>query len=89
MVLQNYVILQPGVPARLHFTDHDIQVVTVTDPTTGKPTPKNRLVFHVDELNGQKVISQYSTLSQKHAADFAPQTHFTKNNSFLCDRYIF
>ena len=72
MVLQNYVILTPGVPARLHFTEHHLQVVTVTDPVTGRPTPKNRLVFQVDELNNQPVVSQYSTLSQKHAADFAP-----------------
>ena len=72
MVLQNYVILQPGVPARLHFTSHRIFAKTITDPGTGRPKPVNALEFQVDELNGQPVVSAYSTISQKHAQDFAP-----------------
>lgn len=72
MVLQNYVILQPGVPARLHFTDHQIQVRTITDPITGRGKPVQALVFTVDELDGKPVAASYSTVSQKHAADFAP-----------------
>ena len=72
MVLQNYVILQPGVPARLHFTSHQVRVKTITDPQTGRAKQVQALELTVDELNGRGVVSTYSTLSQKHAQDFAP-----------------
>ena len=71
MVLQNYVILETGRPARLHFTAHDIVPKTITDPLLGRPKGVSALVFQVDELNGRPVTAQYSTLSQKHANDFA------------------
>lgn len=72
MVLQNYVILQPGVPARVHFTDHRIINKTVTDPVSQKAKPLQALEFDVDELDGRPVAAVYSTVSQKHANDFAP-----------------
>jgi len=72
MVLQNYVILQPDKPARMHFTDHQIIVKTITDPVTGRGKQVNTLVFSVDELEGRPVVASYSVISQKHSADFAP-----------------
>jgi len=72
MVLQNYVILEPGVPARLHFTDHRIMTKTITDPITGEGVIRRTLVFDVDELNGEKVAAQYSIMSEKHASQFEP-----------------
>lgn len=71
MVLQNYVILQPGVPARLHFLSHQVVVKTIADPVTGRDKRVQSLQFEVDELNGKAVVSAYSTISQKHAQDFA------------------
>ena len=71
MVLENYVMLETGVPARVHFTDHVIQARTVTDPITGGPTTRNVLVFDVDELNGRKVAAKYSIMAEKHAGQFS------------------
>jgi len=61
MVLQNYVILQEGIPARLHFFDHAIEKITITDQMTGEPAIRRRLVFEVDKLNHEPVASKYST----------------------------
>lgn len=72
MVLENYVILETGVPARVHFTDHAIQRRTTTDPLTGEPTTRNVLVFEVDELNGRAVFAKYSIMAEKHAGQFKP-----------------
>jgi hypothetical protein len=72
MVLQNYVILETGRPARLHFRDHHIEPRTITDPLTRQPGSRNVLVFEVDELNGAPVAARYSTMSEKHAGQFAP-----------------
>ncbi len=70
--MQNYVVLMPGVPARLHFYDHDLVARTITDPLTRKQKSVTTLVFQVDELDGKPAVGQYSTLSQKHYADFQP-----------------
>lgn len=72
MVLQNYVLLTPGVPARVHFLSHQVIVKTISDPVTGRDKRVQALQFEVDELNGRPVVSSYSTVSQKHAQDFAP-----------------
>jgi len=72
MVLQNYVILTEGVPARLHFTDHEIQSREITDPLTGRGKTVRALVFHVDRLDNREVDAHYSTISEKHAMAFAP-----------------
>jgi hypothetical protein len=72
MVLQNYVILEDGKPARLHFTDHTIEKRTVTDPNTGRPGIRNVLVFNVDRLDGRAVDARYSTMAEKLAAQFEP-----------------
>jgi len=72
MVLENYVILETGVPARLHFTDHVIQRRTVTDPLTGEPATRNVLVFDVDRVGVREVAAKYSIMAEKHVGQFAP-----------------
>lgn len=72
MVMQNYVVLSPGVPARLHFADHDLVRKTLNDPATGRPKELTSLVFQVDQINGQPAAGQYSIVSQKHSNDFGP-----------------
>jgi len=72
MVLENYVILQTGVPGRLHFTDHVIMARTITDPITGGPTRRNVLIFEVDQFNGKEVAAKYSIMAEKHAGQFEP-----------------
>ena len=67
MVLMNYVILEPGVAARLHFTSHVIERRTVTDPQTLTPSSRNVLVFDVDRLNGREVAAKYSIMAETHA----------------------
>ena len=71
MVLENYVILETGIPARLHFYDHAIQKRTITDPITGGATTRQVLVLEVDRLNGREVAAKYSTMAEKHAGQFS------------------
>lgn len=71
-VLENYVMLETGIPTRLHFTDHAIRRRTIADPSTGAPTSRNALVFDVDRMDGRAVVAKYSTLSEKHAAQLEP-----------------
>ena len=71
MVLENYVILQDRVPARLHFTDHRIERRTITDPDTGRPGLRNVLVLEVDRLDGRPVAARLSTMASKLADQFA------------------
>lgn len=72
MVLQNYVILQPGIPSRVHFSDHVIEARTITDPITRGPATRNVLVFDVDSLEGKFVTAKYSVMAEKHANQFQP-----------------
>jgi hypothetical protein len=71
-VLQNYVMLETGVPTRVHFTDHHIERRTITDPVTGQPASRNVLVFNVDRMDGRPVDALYSVMAEKHAAQFEP-----------------
>lgn len=71
-VLENYVILETGIPTRLHFTDHRIQRRTITDSITGEPGSRNVLVLDVDRMDGRPVTAKYSTMSEKHATQFEP-----------------
>ncbi len=71
MPLQNYVIFQNGIPERLHFTDHVLEQITITDPVTQRAAPRNRLTMTVDEINGTKtgrgglpIIAKLSVLAE-------------------------
>lgn len=72
MVLQNNVILQNDVPAKMYFTDHVVIPRTITDPATGRPGIRNVLEFDVDMLNDRPVSAKFSTMAEKLATEFAP-----------------
>lgn len=80
MPLGNIVILQPGVPERMHFSDHFKGPRDITDNRTGQPTVREVLEFDVDELNGQKVSAKYSILAEKHFAQMEP---YLKDRAYL------
>jgi len=69
--IENYVILKPGIPVTLHFSDHGIVKRPITDPVRHVGVTRESLMFYVDEVDGAKVDLVYSVLSQKHAAEFA------------------
>lgn len=70
-VLENYVMLENGIPTRLHFIDHMITSRVIYDPITNQPATRKVLVFDVDEMDSRKVVAKYSTMSEKHANQFA------------------
>ncbi|MBA7582280.1 hypothetical protein ES708_24208 [subsurface metagenome] len=71
-LLMNYVALVPGVPTRMHFTDHYYIDREIADKETGKPKTIKSLVFWVDELQGEDCARTFSVLSQKLAAHLEP-----------------
>ena len=86
MVLQNYVILSQGVPARLHFYDHTIVPRTITDPVTLKPAARQSLVMEVDELDGRTVAAKFSIMAEKLAAvlgPYLPDKSYTSKNFII------
>lgn len=72
MPLGNWIMLDTGETGRFHFTDHSIQNRTITDPITGGATSRNTLVLEVDEFDGKAVAAKYSTMAEKHFAQFEP-----------------
>lgn len=71
-LLMNYIALVPGMPTRMHFTDHYFIKRTIADKETGKPKIIESLVFWVDELGGVDAARTFSVLSQKLAAQLEP-----------------
>jgi len=78
-LLANYVRLAPGVPTRMHFTDHYLIKREIADRETGKPKTIDSLVFYVDELGGESCSRTFSILSQKLAAHVEP---YLPNNEY-------
>ena len=79
-LLMNYIALVPGVPTRLHFTDHYWIDREIMDRESGKPKTIKSLVFWVDTLEGEPVSRTFSVLSQKLAAHLEP---FLDNKEYL------
>lgn len=71
-LLTNYVALQPGVPTRMHWTDHYYIEREIADRERGKTKMVKSLVFWVDELDGEPAARTFSVLSQKLAAMLEP-----------------
>ena len=69
--IMNFVVLKPGVPVTLHFSDHRVVSRPITDPVRGVAVERESLMFYVDEMEGRHADLVYSILSQKHAAEFA------------------
>ena len=72
MVLKNYIELQEGVPARLHFLAHAIVTKRITDPLTGLPKDVKSLAFTVDRLDGIEILSTWSIIGEKLAEQLWP-----------------
>ena len=64
MPLGNIVILEVGIPERMHFASHVIADRDITDPSTGRPGIRKVLEFSVDKLNGQPANAKFSTMSE-------------------------
>ena len=71
-LLMNYIALAPGVPTRMHFTDHYYIEREIADKETGMPKKIRSLVFWVDGLGGEDCARTFSILSQKLAAHLEP-----------------
>ena len=71
-LLSNYIRLVPGIPTRMHFTDHYYIDREIADKETGKPKTIKSLVLWVNELGGEPTSRTFSILSQKLAAHLEP-----------------
>ena len=71
-LLANYVALSPGIPTRLHFTDHYRIKRIIPDKESGKSKEVESLTFWVDELEGESAARTFSILAQKLAAHLEP-----------------
>ena len=72
MVLRNYVTLEEGKAAVMHFRDHYLEDRNIVDPSTRREKGARALVFEVDRLGGESVSAQFSTLSEKLAQTLEP-----------------
>jgi hypothetical protein len=84
-LLMNYITLVPGVPTRMHFTDHYKIDREIADRETGKPKTIHSLVFWVDTLGAEPCSRTFSILSQKLAAHFEP---FLKGKEYTKYEFI-
>ena len=80
MPLGNIVILEEGIPERMHFKNARIEARDITDVQTGQPTVRNALVFDVDEHNGAPARATFSTLAEKLYAKLEP---YLKDKAYL------
>jgi len=65
MTFSNYVALEPGIPKRLHFTDHYLVQREIADRDTGGVKKIWSHVFYVNEEDGEEVSKTFSILSEK------------------------
>ena len=74
MVLQNFIRLEPGVPAVIHAVADRIINRDIADPLTGVDKTITLMEFDVDELNGKPVNATWSVTSEKLAQQLQPLT---------------
>lgn len=70
--VSNWIILEPGVPKRLHFFAHGRVQRQIRDAITGVEKMVDSLYFNVDFEDGKPVSKSYSVVSQRLAAELAP-----------------
>jgi len=70
--ISNWVKLTPGVPTRLHFTNHAIVKVPITDPLTKFTKTVESLQMLVDREGGSPVSKTFSVLSERLAGELGP-----------------
>lgn len=71
-MLMNYIALVPGMPTRMHFTDHYWVEREILERESGHAKPIKGWVYWVDELDGEPVARTFSVLSQKLNAHLEP-----------------
>jgi hypothetical protein len=71
-VIENWVILAPGVERRLRFSDHRIVSKVITDPVLKSPKTVQALEFVVSMDDGKPVSKMFSVVSQKLAGELGP-----------------
>ncbi len=71
-LLTNFVALKPGVPCRMHWTDHYWIEREIFDPELGRAKTVRSLVMWVDELDGEPAARTFSILSDKLKATLQP-----------------
>jgi len=69
--IENWVKLEPGVPKRLHFTDHAVTTRRLTDPVLGIPKDVRSLIFLVDRVDGRPVSMMFSVVSERLAGELS------------------
>ena len=89
MVLRNFIDLEDGKPARLHFTSHRFEDRPITDPITQEGKVVRALVFQVDRLNLVPVNSTFSIVQEKLAQMLAPYLDGARylQTDFVITRY--
>lgn len=71
-MLRNFIVLEDGVSARMHFAAYTLVEKTITDPITRFPKTVRVLELLVDRLNGQVVSVPFSVTAEKLAAQLQP-----------------
>jgi len=85
MVLKNYIELQVGIPARMHFMALTMIEKDQVDTLTGTPMKKRSLYGVVDRLNGQEVSTTFSALAQGLKDQLEP---FIANDRFKTVEFV-
>jgi len=70
-VPENWVVLKPGVPVKLHFKAAKPVSRVITDPVFGVAKTVSSLMFLVDEEDGRPVEKSFSVVSQKLAEELS------------------
>lgn len=69
--VENFVVLKPGVPVKIHFKAHAFVDREIMDPTFKVPRTVRGLLLLVDEEGGIPVDKTFSVLSQKLAGEMS------------------
>lgn len=69
--LGNWVVLEPGVPKKLHLKEHKFASRSITDSIFGGTREVRSLVFLVDEEDDAAVDKMYSVVSDRLASDLS------------------
>jgi hypothetical protein len=72
MVLRNFVVLEDGVPAVLHFRSGQIVTKDIVDPLTGVEKRVRALELVADRVGGVETETSFSVTSEKLAATLMP-----------------
>ena len=80
-VAENWVILEPGVPKRIHMIDHIVEPREITDKYFGRPRTVTTWLFLVDREDGRPVDKTFSVLSGRLKAElsgYIPEKRYTR-----------